>query len=429
MLSKAFRKFGKIVDIYIPGRKDKAGSYFAFVKYEGIKDVQVMLNSLNQIRCGHCIMKINIAKYEKKRNHKIHGQAFHHVRPPQINKDVGGWKKTSEGKSFADVVTGKTNTSKTPLVNLKRVPVMESDWLLLGEVSNFQHLSNLPKLLNVDGEVPCHVFYAGGLKVLLRFSSQDAATRYLKNENTWNRWFRWLKSEIIDNLPFERMAWVKVIGLPIHLRSEENVSLVVGRLGRIVEVDGCQNWHNIDLTSSHARILTGDKLLINKEINCSFNGKNYTVGVVECEDIWQPFSKYYESDSETSTKTVENDDEIEKSDSDDDGISETWENVNHMDVEEGEIVMDAKVIDNPDAVGGVVASPSPAISDGVAYIENQNFALNTESDKSPRDNNIINTENSKELSNTDNINVTDGNLDDQITRNHVMGDGVSNGDQ
>ncbi|CAI9285087.1 unnamed protein product [Lactuca saligna] len=111
MLSEAFRKFGKIVDIYILGRKDKAGSYFAFVKYEGIKDVQVMLNSLNQIRCGHCIMKVNIAKYEKKPNHKIHGQAFRQVQPPQIKKDVGGWKKTSEGKSFVDVITGRTNTS------------------------------------------------------------------------------------------------------------------------------------------------------------------------------------------------------------------------------------------------------------------------------------------------------------------------------
>lgn len=295
---------------------------------------------------------------------------------------------------------------------------MESDCLLLGEVLNFQHLSNLPKLLNVDGEVPCHVFYAGGLKVLLRFFAQDAATRYLKNEHAWNRWFKWLKYDIIDELPFERIAWVKVIGLPIHLRSEENVRLVVGRLGKIIEVDGCQNWHNVDLTSSHARILTGDKLLINKEINCFFNGKNYIVGVVECEDIWQPFSKYYESDSEPSTEIAENDDEIEKSDSDDDGISETWENVNHMDVEEGEIVMDDMVNDNPDAAGGVVASPSPTISDGVAYVENQNVALNSESNKSPRDNNIINTENSKELSNTNNINGTGGNLVDQSTRNH-----------
>ncbi|KAL7586075.1 hypothetical protein Lser_V15G41012 [Lactuca serriola] len=53
MLSKAFRKYGKIVDIYIPGRKDRAGSYFTFVKYNGIKDSQATLNSMNQNgECG-----------------------------------------------------------------------------------------------------------------------------------------------------------------------------------------------------------------------------------------------------------------------------------------------------------------------------------------------------------------------------------------
>ncbi|CAH1423138.1 unnamed protein product [Lactuca virosa] len=83
MLSEAFRKYGRIVDIYISGSKDKTVSYFAFVKYEGVKDVQVMLNSINQVRCGHCIVKVNVAKYEKKSNNKYRVQLYHNTCPPQ----------------------------------------------------------------------------------------------------------------------------------------------------------------------------------------------------------------------------------------------------------------------------------------------------------------------------------------------------------
>lgn len=61
MLNDAFQKLGRLVNIYIPGRKDKGGSYFSFIKYEGVKYVQVLLNSLNRVRCGHCITKVNLA--------------------------------------------------------------------------------------------------------------------------------------------------------------------------------------------------------------------------------------------------------------------------------------------------------------------------------------------------------------------------------
>ncbi|CAH1436296.1 unnamed protein product [Lactuca virosa] len=124
---------------------------------------------------------------------------------------------------------------------------------------------------------------------------------YLKNEHIWNTWFKWLKPGIMEDSPFERIARVKIIGLPIYVRSEENVKLVLSNLGNIIEVDGSQNWHSINLSCAFARIFTGEKLPINKVVNYLLNGKSYTVGVAECEDVWQPFSKYYESDLEEST--------------------------------------------------------------------------------------------------------------------------------
>ena len=77
----------------------------------------------------------------------------------------------------------------------------------------------------------------------------------------------------------------KIVGLPINLRSEENVSLIAGKIGKVIEVDNCQNWHGIDLSSPHIRILTRVKTLINSEINCIFLGATLSVGVIETKDI------------------------------------------------------------------------------------------------------------------------------------------------
>lgn len=66
-------------------------------------------------------------------------------------------------------------------MTLKHVSAMESDMFFMGDVTNFNHLSNLPKLLNTDGNLSFHVFYAGGLKVILKFFFFcKAAIRYFE---------------------------------------------------------------------------------------------------------------------------------------------------------------------------------------------------------------------------------------------------------
>lgn len=82
------------------------------------------------------------------------------------------------------------------------------------------------------------------------------------------------------------MTWMKIVVLPIHLIYEENVNLVAGKIGKVIEVGNCQNWHGIDLSSPHARILTSVKTLINLEVNYNFLDMNFMVGVVETKDIW-----------------------------------------------------------------------------------------------------------------------------------------------
>ncbi|KAL4592214.1 hypothetical protein LXL04_005201 [Taraxacum kok-saghyz] len=45
-LWKLFKPFGKVIDVYIPNKKNNAGSFFCFIKFTGIEDVSAFEQSL-----------------------------------------------------------------------------------------------------------------------------------------------------------------------------------------------------------------------------------------------------------------------------------------------------------------------------------------------------------------------------------------------
>lgn len=140
---------------------------------------------MKQVRCGHCILKVNVAKYEKR--YSKYKRAYRprrgHPVQPSTNPEV--WSKITNGKTFADAVIGRKDEKSVSSVSLKQVMAMKSEALLTGEVISFLLLYNLPELLKVDGISPSEVLYARGLKLILQFSFQEVASSYLKNEQAW----------------------------------------------------------------------------------------------------------------------------------------------------------------------------------------------------------------------------------------------------
>ncbi|CAH1421543.1 unnamed protein product [Lactuca virosa] len=171
MVRKTFQTFGKLVVVYIFGRKDKGGSFFAFIRYEGVKDIDSLVLTLNQVRCGHCIAKVNIAKYVKKPPRLIPPPRSNRTSQPVIPSTK--WNNICNGKSFVEVVSGNhrkyDTTPHSPsveilMVLLKRAPMLDScnSRCLIGEVKDLKLLNNMHTLLNVDESIATRVLYAGG---------------------------------------------------------------------------------------------------------------------------------------------------------------------------------------------------------------------------------------------------------------------------
>lgn len=54
----SFQVFGKVVDIYINGKRDGSGSTFVFFKFEGVRDTKLLEKEMCRVRCEHCILKV-----------------------------------------------------------------------------------------------------------------------------------------------------------------------------------------------------------------------------------------------------------------------------------------------------------------------------------------------------------------------------------
>ncbi|KAL4554112.1 hypothetical protein LXL04_039769 [Taraxacum kok-saghyz] len=293
-----------------------------------------------------------------------------HVKQPQPRYHISA-HLSKAGVSFRDAVSGRENRTtnsndnikpppppmSVPLIRLSKAPMMESSYenSLTGDLRDIQLLKDLPKLINAEGEIFADIHYGCGLRIILKFHWRMAAEEFLKNEHKWNRWFAWLKFGLIkENITSERLAHVKVVGLPVYLRSTENVATIASRFGRMVEYGG-DGWNVADVSVAFITIITQSWKHINEEVQCIFEGEIVNTGVIEHDSTnWIPFEgcDFPESphnstgfhDMEHGIGDENSDGESDEEDIDDD--REGWDEVIEEEtLEEGEIA--AEVPETP----------------------------------------------------------------------------------
>jgi len=84
----------------------------------------------------------------------------------------------------------------------------------------------------------------------------------------------------VEEVRYERGAWLRVYGTPVHAWNENFFRLCVSGNGRFIHADKC----TVDKTRlDFARILvsTSDLEILNKTTKCVINGRTYTIKLVE----------------------------------------------------------------------------------------------------------------------------------------------------
>ncbi|XP_020203059.1 serine/arginine-rich splicing factor 8 [Cajanus cajan] len=104
VLWKIFQKWGKVVDVFIPKKRDNQGRRFGFVRFSGVCDVEGLERSLNSIVIGARRLKVNLTRHSR-----MVRSNSHVVTRVQLDRQgVSGRVMRNHGVSYADKLKGTT---------------------------------------------------------------------------------------------------------------------------------------------------------------------------------------------------------------------------------------------------------------------------------------------------------------------------------
>ncbi|KAJ0740034.1 hypothetical protein HanOQP8_Chr06g0212391 [Helianthus annuus] len=153
---------------------------------------------------------------------------------------------------------------------------------LVGEAKDINILNNLKDTLE-EGLV---LRYLGVLKVLISFNSVKEADDYLRLKvEEWEKWFSRLY--IWEGIPpvFERVAWIKVIGVPVSLWDRHILNKIGERCGRLL-VKSEVSTEDGNMAEDRLAILVKSGKRVSEELMLTWKDHSLTVWVEEIVGQW-----------------------------------------------------------------------------------------------------------------------------------------------
>ncbi|KAJ0948554.1 hypothetical protein HanRHA438_Chr01g0028571 [Helianthus annuus] len=158
---------------------------------------------------------------------------------------------------------------------------------LIVRTSDLPTVVKLDKLLAKCEGIKVGLKYVGGLYMLLCFESLEELFSFKDSNPYVNDWFSWMEIWNGQALPFERIAWLKITGVPLHLLDNE-VFDSVGRLfGKVVHTSSLSMDSN-DLTYDLVGVLVGDGCRISDSVMLKWKDRKFMVWVNEETGDWVP---------------------------------------------------------------------------------------------------------------------------------------------
>ncbi|GJS11635.1 RNA-directed DNA polymerase, eukaryota [Tanacetum coccineum] len=103
-------------------------------------------------------------------------------------------------------------------------------------VKDFASINNLYVLLSNEGFQELKLMYLGGLWVMIELSSSKAKSGFMKHVGIAS-WFRQLRNAQADFVSRERIVWVDIEGVPLHVWSRATFSKIGSCWGEVIDLE------------------------------------------------------------------------------------------------------------------------------------------------------------------------------------------------
>ncbi|PWA93958.1 hypothetical protein CTI12_AA065780 [Artemisia annua] len=297
-LFNSCKKYGHVVDSFIPLKRSKAGKRFGFIRFINVFNVERLVSNLCMIWVDRFKFHANIARFNrapKNGGNPKHGGYDHGKKDNGVNrndanvpcKNVG---PMDNGKSFAHALLGKTTSSTADSESIPAI-VLDDECLyskdfsksLLGRVKEFASLSNLKSALINEGFADLKIRYMGELWVMLEFNNIKSKDLFKENVGAGS-WFSVLRQASNDFTPEGRIVWVEVEGIPLKFWSGNTFKRIASKWGKLLDVD---DKDEMCFHSKRLCIFTKLRLNIFENFKIIFRGKVFWIRAKEVPG-WTP---------------------------------------------------------------------------------------------------------------------------------------------
>ncbi|MFS7997684.1 putative RNA-directed DNA polymerase [Helianthus anomalus] len=309
-LWRAFQPFGFVSDAYVARKKDKRGNNFGFIRYKGVGNVGEFLAKLNTVKIFEAKVTVILAKYDK--NHKEFMYTSKTIgekvwRPKDMGQRdeqcsgmaVPGGAGVKEGRSYASLFRTEGNVSslgsKTIAVdgNGSKYPLHCRGRSIHGIAKDLATLNNLQRNLNSGGLDNFGLSYVGGLSVLLTLGNPNRVREVLDGfsgvlSEVFSRFSVWNG----EDLPVDRVATLRVTGVPVLLKDNSLFDRIGNLFGRVVQGSNF-SWQRID-----------------EPVVIQWKERRFVVWVTESIELWSPDSEDGLSLEDSSSDSDNDGDEV-----------------------------------------------------------------------------------------------------------------------
>ncbi|KAJ0808769.1 putative RNA recognition motif domain, nucleotide-binding alpha-beta plait domain superfamily [Helianthus annuus] len=296
VLWQAFDHLNNLENVFVPKKKDRAGNRFGFIKLSNISDPSWWIDILKKVRIGGAVIGVNLAKFNrdgsKAVSSSIGNRASVFNRLNGLNPSQPAERACDRAepivhgsKSYCEVANRSVNQGPGGSIPL---PPMNTETKksfefksLVGEAKDIDILNDLKVHLSGITEKGFKLKYLGGLKVLLCFDSPVEAEEFRVNSvDLWECWFSRLY--VWEGIPpiFERVAWIKIVGVPVSLWDRNVFNKIGERCGRLL-VKSEVEAENGNLAEDRLAILVHSGKRVSAEFNILWKEHNIQVWVEE----------------------------------------------------------------------------------------------------------------------------------------------------
>ncbi|XP_058740938.1 uncharacterized protein LOC131613268 [Vicia villosa] len=319
-----FKELGDIDEVFIPNKKTRWGKKYGFARFFNVGDERVLEMKLDNLFLDGRKIFANLPKFGRRpiypsiyRSKPRDAQEVYlSVQANTKVKNPSGIKGVKKGVSFAEVLKGETSTKVLEFTPDNDI-LNSLSKAYVGEVGDPASTLNMQAQFYAEGFFSIKCTSIGANLCLLEDENEGVLKEMVEGGSAWlGQWFKEVRAWSPREVDKERVAWVRVFGVPCQAWTYSFFNLISQNLGILLKEDEeTKNRKRMDV----ARILIRTKTLslINEEFKVRIGEDLYNIfmandvkreeEVRNRNNIHYAYDRNVESSSESSVNESEKD--------------------------------------------------------------------------------------------------------------------------